>query len=209
MTRARARAILKRRKRKPAKPSKGLKRLQPGDLPEVAGRILTLDASSVTVGWAVFRNSELEKFGKFHPEGEKGAHGERLVSYEDWLSDQLAYWKPAYMLVEQPYAGRNIKGYGVLSRYFGVAEICHWRHFGEEIPDGQHLTPKGIKDQLAASRDGITYEQRKQLMVDIVNDMYRLHLTYKKRSLQSDDDIADAIAVGHAWLSSRARKEEA
>lgn len=208
MSRARARALLKRRKRKPTRPAKGLKRLSPPELPRVAGRILALDVSSETVGWAVFNESRLERWGKFHPEGEKGRHGARLASYEAWLTTQLAQFKPVYLLVEQPYSARNPKAFSVLSRYYGIAELCHWRHFQEELPDDQRPTPKGVKDQLAANRAGIPYEQRKQLMVDLINDMYRLHLTYKKRSRDSDDDIADAIAVGHAWLSARARKEE-
>jgi Holliday junction resolvasome RuvABC endonuclease subunit len=200
------RRVTTRRKIK-RNPKKALKRFRPEELPRMSGRLLALDVSSVTVGWAVFDDSALLRFGKWHPPGDDGTHAERLSNYLHWLELMLEEWDVDLLVVERPYSARNRKAFFVLSRYFGVAEIAHWRYFAAELPDEQSIQPKAVKDELGAVRDGLTYEGRKKLMVDIVNDLYDLHLKYKPRSKQSDDDVADAIAVGHAWLSRLKRKE--
>ena len=172
------------------------------------GRVLGLDVSSQTVGWAVFDGHALIACGKWHPEGRDKHHGEKLSSFRAWLLAKLEEWRPDHLVTEAPYAGRRRYTFGILSMYLGVTLAAHFAHFGEEIPEANRVMPHAVK-RLLKSRKGVSYEQRKKDMVLLINQLYGLTLNYKPRDKGrvSDDDIADAIGLVHAWLDRGKEKD--
>lgn len=168
--------------------------------PSTGCRMLALDVSSVAVGWAVFDGQELGEYGKYRQEGKE--HGEHLMHFGAWLLEVLAAYKPDYMVVEMPYAGRRRYTYGVLMMYFGAVIRAHFEHFGFEMPTEDRVAAHAVKRLLEMPK-GSDHENRKRMMVNEINWLYGLNLKFKakdKTKKVSDDDIADAIAVGRARL---------
>ncbi len=164
----------------------------------IQGSVFALDPSSAMVGWALFVDGEPTAYGKYEPEGGLGA---KLNGYRNWLLHMLAMYQPDVLVVEVPYQNPKYKNtYGLLMMFFGVALSCHAQHFGDEMPDHHRLHPSSIKATLGAQGTKMTHAQRKERMVCYMNEIYGLGLRYKKGSKKSEDDIADALAAGRAWL---------
>jgi Holliday junction resolvasome RuvABC endonuclease subunit len=176
-----------------------LKKKKPELPANLVGSLVALDVSSKAVGWAVFRDGEPTAYGCFRPEGPRdGGHGEKLASYEHWLLHLLSEENPDRLVIESPYVGRNPVTFGKLSMYYGVGLNVHHRFYGYELPPEQSLTPSVVKTILNASCEKLKYDQRKERMVCYMNDVYGFGLKYKANN--GADDIADALAVGRAWL---------
>jgi Holliday junction resolvasome RuvABC endonuclease subunit len=174
------------------------------------GRLLALDTSSVCVGWALFEGATLVAYGKHQQRGTE--HDERLVNFEDWLRALLKEHRPEVVVVEAPYAGRRRFTYGVLMLYLAVVLMVHMRHFGCPMPSAQRVAAHQVKRLCGVQRakqggafekKGSAHETNKRLMINRINELYGLDLRFKagdKTKRVSDDDVADAIAVGHAWI---------
>lgn len=165
-------------------------------------RILALDTSSVCIGWAVFDEGELIKSGRYRIDGT--GHGEKLVAFRGWLAKMLVEWKPAQLVYERPFAGRRRHAFGVLSLYVAVLAIAHWEFFGTEIPDANSVPAREVKRR-NKMRKGTSHDQNKKIGVLLANQLYGLSLKFKsndKTKKVSEDDRADAILLGRAWLIS-------
>lgn len=180
--------MTKRRRRKTAQP-----------LRKVEWRLLALDISSICVGYAVFENGELEDHGKFVTEGKD--HGARLLSFQKWLYGMLKKLKPTDVAVELPYPGRSRNSYGVLQMYYGVLLEEYYHYFKAELPSSSKIPSSQIKRKMNV-KSGRSYEDNKRRMVERINEEYGLSLTFvanDRTKRRSQDDVADAIAVGHVW----------
>ena len=163
-------------------------------------RILSLDISSVCVGFAVHEGGKLMHFGKHIQAGKH--HGARLASFRAWLHEMYRKFEPHQVVLEAPYAGRKRFTFGVLMMYVAVVLQTHYEWRQEEMPDENRVQSSVVKRILRVKR-GKTHEERKKLMVQLINTLYKLNLRFKaddKTKKVSDDDTADAIALGRAFL---------
>lgn len=164
-------------------------------------RLLSLDVSSTCVGWALFDEGHLINYGKYRPAGVE--HAERLGTFAMWLRHLLEEHRPVQLVAEAPFfAGRGPKTYALLSTYHGVVQVAYYDFFGTPMPGENGVQPRQVK-RILRVKVGDEYQDRKRLMVQLINKLYGLDLRYKeqdKTKRVSDDDIADAIAVGRAWL---------
>jgi hypothetical protein len=166
----------------------------------VTERVLAFDISSVCVGWSVWVNGELERHGKFGQQGED--HGERLACFRHWLLGTFKQFTPDQVVYERPYSGRRRNAYGVLQLYVAALLIAHWEHFEREIPVANSVPAREVKRR-NRMRKGKDHEANKRIAVLLANRLYGLRLKYKsndRKKAVSQDDVADAILLGRAWL---------
>lgn len=163
-------------------------------------RALALDISSKCVGWAIFDDGDLVAFNQYMPHGHE--HGEKLVDFHVWLSEMFQQWEPTDVVYEMPYPGREKHAFGVLQMYVAALFAEHWMYFGREIPTNSRITPREVKRANGLLTGG-TYKANKALAVAKVNELYQLKLKYDyndRNKERSQDDTADAILLGRAWV---------
>lgn len=160
-------------------------------------RTLALDVSSACTGWVLFRGKKYYKYGKHIPKG--AGHGQKMTDFRAWLLTILKKYDPDNIVVEMPWPGRNRNAFRVLTMYVGIVEQLHYEHLGIEIPDDHKFPPMKIKKVMAVAA-GKTHEARKRNMVRKINELYGLNLKFSKKKSATEDDIADAFAVGTTWL---------
>jgi len=162
---------------------------------------LALDTSSSCVGYAVFHDLDLHHYGKYITEGDD--HGERLWHFGEWLDILLVKEKPDNVVVELPHGGvYRAKTYATLTMYVAQVLWLHFKHLGRELPKSNRLYPATVKARLQVTPSG-DHDENKELMVAHINQVFGLSLRCNpkdKTKRTTDDDIADAIALGIAWL---------
>lgn len=156
---------------------------------------LALDLSSSCVGWCVGVDRKApERWGKFVYKSTAGP-GEKLVSFETFLAALLALFKPDRVLIERPSnKGKTRERH---TEIMGIVRKVWFEATAGEILDSWIISPRTIKNAMQVER-GQNHAQNKEIMVNKINALFShiLHLKYHPNSkLQSDDDIADAIAV--------------
>lgn len=191
---------MKRVRRKRRDPRPAPRRRTPPVARDPALVILCLDISSVCIGWAVFHGEQLRFHGKYATQGT--GHGERLMYFSEWLLERLCEYEPSDVIVEEPYPGRFRNAYAVLMQYISVVLAVHFRWSGMELP-GENRVPAARVKQVLEMPKGADHEARKRAMVLEINRLYGLSLKFKAddaKKRTSDDDTADAIALGRCWL---------
>jgi len=155
---------------------------------------LALDLSSSCVGWALGVDRSLALWGKFVFKSTAGT-GEKLVSFEEFVTTIIATFKPERMIIERPSnKGKTRERH---TEIMGIVRKVWFEQTGGEVLEAWILSPRTIKNVMKVNR-GQNHAQNKEIMVRKINSMYSsiLNLRYHPNSkLQSDDDIADAIAV--------------
>lgn len=155
---------------------------------------LALDLSSSCVGFAVGidQTQKVERMGKFVFKGTAGI-GEKLLSFDEYLSGLIANYWPDVLLVERPSThGKTAERHMEL---LGITRKVWYDATHSEIDPKWVIHPKTIKAAMKVPH-GANHTQNKIIMVNKVNQLYRLNLKFDKHSkLKSDDDTADAIAV--------------
>lgn len=163
-------------------------------------KILALDISGTATGWAYFLDDSLKLFGKYiaKPTAPKG---KKLLDFYVWVEEILNTKKPDIILIEKPYRGRNSNVLANISKFIAIVELLSIKVLDLEIEPDCFLDPKRIKIALKVKK-GKDYYDNKKLMVQRINGLYGLKLKYKAKKAKSynDDDIADSVALGHAWL---------
>lgn len=172
------------------------------DAPDVPAPacLLALDLSSKCVGWSVFTHGDLSAYGKYLQRG--AGHGEKLARFGPWLEALIRETHADVVILEQPFNGRNRNAYRVLLMYVAKVVELHWRRFHRELPPTCQIPPTTVKRLLKFPR-GADHAANKRIAVEAINGLYDLDLTYKHNDVtkeESDDDIADAIALGRAYL---------
>lgn len=149
----------------------------------------------------MFDNGRLASSGQYVQVGDE--HGEKLANFFEWLSRLIRDLQPDDTVFEAPYAGRHRRyTFGVLSKYVGVVELTHFHCLARELPAENKIAAHAVKRALGVPK-GQTHDDNKRLMVAEINQVYGLALRYKKEDRAkkvTEDDRADAIAVGRAWL---------
>jgi Holliday junction resolvasome RuvABC endonuclease subunit len=201
-----ARTVKGSRKRK-GRPQTGRRspgrRTLPDVVPPYEGegveRVLALDVSSTCCGFAVFDHGCVSEYGKYVLHG--GDHGERLWHFRAFLRGLFIQMKPDQVVVEQPYPGRRAHTYAILMIFVHAVMDEHFGYAGRAIADANLVPSHTVKRVLGVDR-GADHEDNKEIMVRDINRRHELKLRYKARDKSkavSDDDIADAIALGEAW----------
>lgn len=169
------------------------------------GVVLALDTSSVCVGYAVFHVSDgvraLVTHGRLRLKGKD--HGDRLAYFREQMITLLLDYAVTHVVYEEPYPGRNRNAYPVLMMYVGLLRAVHAQRFGADVPPSQRVPARMVKRVLGTPK-GLSHEENKRVVLLEVNRLYGLSLKFKandKSKLVSQDDEADAIALGHAWLA--------
>lgn len=163
-------------------------------------RVLAIDSSSTCVGYAVFDGELLVAYGKYIQVGDD--HGEKLAGFRHWLIEQYVKYEPHEVVFEAPYSGRRRFTYAILSYYVATILESHFSHFGIELPKVNKVAAHMVK-KLNQMPKSASHEGNKKQAVLLANQLYSLGLKYKtndKTKKVSDDDVADAILLGRAWL---------
>lgn len=136
------------------------------------------------------------------------SHDERLANYADFMTGLFKEYEPTEVAFEAPFQGRHRNAFAVLSMYKAVIHMVHWRVLGRALPEANQLPAHLIKKVLGVPhiKAGNTEERHaanKRAVVKLINSLYGTAFLYvdsdEKGKQKSEDDIADAVAVGHVW----------
>lgn len=159
--------------------------------------VLTLDVSAKCVGYCFgeLASEKIIKYGKYvEKDDDSAGRGEKLFRFGQWLAktiNSLPY-KPSHIVIEAPYYSKNIKTYGVLSKYVAIAERETYRL---TRITAEFIAPSAVKSALEVP-SGKTHAERKYNMVKKINSLLGMELNFHKKNKNiSDDDIADAIGL--------------
>lgn len=169
-------------------------------------RILGLDISSQSTGWALLEDGAVLDFGVIKMR--QPTHGERLVYFETRLKEIL---EASVVLardvdliaIEDVWVGKFALPAMILSRYRGIAEKVCWEWFRTEplvrtatdfrkllgLKYGVNLLP-GKKEKLKTGKDS------KQLTFELMCKVF--DLKDRKLDFDRDNDMTDALAVALA-----------
>ena len=160
--------------------------------------ILGFDISSSCVGWAVYCDRDLVKYGKYVFKT-TAEIGEKLLAFESFFEVLLDTYDPKVIVYEKPLSARRINNARSVEMVGVLRKV--WRErSGGEIKNSWIITARTVKNRLNVPR-GRNHDHNKKIMVEKINRMYGLSLKYDPNSkYKSDDDVADAIAVVVAYL---------
>lgn len=146
--------------------------------------ILSLDISSVSTGYAVFRKGRLlkSKCGKITID-KKLSLGLRLNRFEERFCELLGQVDPDIVIIEDIYL-KNAITFKVLAYFHGVA---YYHTFNNTDREPYFLGATKIRNILGV--------KGKQGAFDYVNTLYSLNYNFKEHN-----DITDAIALGLAYI---------
>lgn len=163
-------------------------------------KILALDISGAATGWSYFVDDNLKIFGKYVAKT-TASKGKKLLDFYIWVEELLINKKPDIILIEKPYRGRNSNVLVNISKFIAIVELLAIKVLALEIETTWFIDPRRIKIALKV-RKGKDYYDNKKLMVNRINDLYKLKLKFKAKKSKSynDDDISDSIALAHAWF---------
>lgn len=151
----------------------------------------------------MFDDELLVDYGKYVQAGDD--HGEKLCGFRTWLLEQYEKYQPDEVVFEAPYSGRRRFTFAVLSYYVSTIIESHFSYFGTELPKVNKVAAHAVK-KLNQMPKAASHEGNKKQAVLLANQLYALGLKYKnndKTKKVSDDDVADAVLLGRAWLVSR------
>jgi len=148
-------------------------------------KILALDVSSVSSGYAVIENGDLVKdaYGLIQPD-KKLPYGARLVYFQNEIRRIIKLYNPEIIAIEDIFKGRNMLTFKSLSMFRGVA----FKTIFEEI----NKDPVNIMAVEARSTLGLDPSKDKAFKQAIKK--FKL----KGFKFEKDNDVVDAIILGVA-----------
>lgn len=155
-------------------------------------KILSLDISSVSTGWCLFKGTELKHFGTISFPKTVELH-DRMVGFKDELNDIINKYKPDAVLIEDVWLGINVSTSKTLSKFAGIAEETSYR-ITKEKPI--IITNKVVKGFFKCKSKEDLYE----FVVDIL-DFGHIFDNYKKYN-----DITDSMAQAIYYIDKNINK---
>ena len=153
----------------------------------VNDRVLALDISSRSTGWAVFENRELKDYGVILISS-KLSWAERLSLFRTALVQLVEKHSPNTIAIEDIYRGPSFITFKVLSMFHGVAyEVC--KTVGKVLPKPY----KVLTIRKALGEMGSVVCTTKEQAFLIMNETLSLNLKFS-----TGNDIADACAIVYA-----------
>lgn len=153
-------------------------------------KLLSLDVSSTSTGWAYFENCEYIKSGTltFNTKEYKGQSDKRLEAMCLSIIDLLRSVCPDIIVIEKLNVGRNINTTRILSKITGVI-------YGYSILVDDcfyfEIQPSQWRSQLGMQSSKLKREEFKQLAIDYIKDRYGKVVC---------DDEADSICAGLGYI---------
>lgn len=174
-------------------------------------RYVTVDMSTKFLAYALWENDKLLGYGKVFPEGRDD---NAIASFATQIEKTFDGTGVEFVVYESAFLGKNVNVVKGLSKATG-SMLGGFYHLGvhgfKAVPPITWQTGIGVgrtsKPNLDALRKkypnrSLTWiktkdrENRKQLIIDLVNKEYGLNLKME------DNDIADAIGIGlYYWRS--------
>jgi Holliday junction resolvasome RuvABC endonuclease subunit len=155
--------------------------------------ILTLDLSTSCVGWAVGEEPRLVNYGKFVFTDDR-EFGEKMLAFKAYLLTIFTTYRPDRVIVEKPIS-RHGNTTALHNQLLGVVRLLAVEALEYEIMDRHLVSPRTVKALLEV-KAGDDHNHNKKIMVEHVNKAFGLKLQFHENSkLQTEDDIADAIAI--------------
>lgn len=157
-------------------------------------RLVALDQSTYTTGWAVFDDNQLVKYGVFNITGENAT--ERIEKFRQWLLSFLITWQPQAVIIED--IQLQNKDSNQFSEVVGVTTYKTLAHlqgvilnvlYEKNIPCDVAHTAKWREYNSIKGRSRSDKKKSAQLCVDKI---------YARKVTQ---DEADAICIGRYGLS--------
>lgn len=149
--------------------------------------LLSLDQSSRTTGWAIFKDSKLLKYGIIEAKGND--LGTRLLKFKQELLKVINTYKPSEVVFEeiqlQDNIGNNIQTFKALACIYGIVE--------------ELLTELKIPHSSMASSTwkSVLHIEGKARAEQKKNAASYVKINYKVEDIQ---DISDAICIGTAYI---------
>ena len=145
-------------------------------------RVLSLDVSAACTGWAF-------AFGQARGHWDLGTiktdpkctRAERLVFFRQSLVTLLTSLRPTHVVIEDVYAGINVKTMALLAKFAGVAEECCK---SVANVDAYIISTSTVKSFFKV--------KNKQQMFDAIVELY--DMDPEEVSFKKHNDITDAIA---------------
>lgn len=155
--------------------------------------ILSLDISSVSTGYAIFKNGKLKDYSLIDT-SIYSTHGERLCAFELQVDALIKKYKPDIIAAEDIYKGRNPKTHKILALYHGIAyKLC----YSFLTADPVVLYPSEIRGTLSEKYNVVL--KKKDVKEKLLTfDFIKAHFKLSSFEFKTHNDITDAIAIGLA-----------
>jgi hypothetical protein len=155
-------------------------------------KILSLDVSSVSTGWAFLCEGKLEDFGTIQPTKSYSLQ-EKLYWFKNNINALLKIYWPDYVIVEETYL-KNVKTLKILMQFITAVNIECFEVLNKE--------PVFISPQTVRSN----YKLSDKLGVfKYVKNKYKVKL--KNYTFESGNDITDSIILGLYWAELLSKNE--
>lgn len=146
-------------------------------------RVLSLDISASSTGWAFLTNRNKKiKYGliKTSP---KISTAERLVGFRKAVIDLIIKFKPTDIVIEDTFIGPNPKVTKLLAKFGGVAEELIFS-----------LTTKNALIVDNKTTKAFFHVKTKSDLFDLISDLLDLEKEIDKLLFRNHNDITDAMA---------------
>ena len=149
-------------------------------------KLLSLDTSSSSTGWALFVNGKYNKSGLLDLKIKDGS--ERMKQMVIKIKDLIDYYSPAVVVIETPVVVRNPQVQRMLTMIFGaVYAKCVF----DDI-EFQELRPTEWRKAVDSSKKPKKRDELKEWSKNKVKSFFGLDV---------NDDISDAILIGQAYVN--------
>ena len=152
--------------------------------------ILSLDISTTSTGYGIFKDNKLITYGCIAPTGNVITRIEKIANK---INDLMLEYNPDIIYAEEPepaFVKNNIDVYRKLTFAHGAIAII-LNHYSKEMKlcSASHWRKQvGIK-----TGRGITRAQLKPIDIAKANELFNLNT--------KNDDIADAVLIGQAYIN--------
>ena len=150
-------------------------------------KVLSLDTSTSSSGWALFMNGKYYGSGVIDLKKIKDST-ERLKTMTIKLGELIGYYSPTVIAIETPVVVRNPATQRMLTMIFGIV-------FGKCVEDGiefQELRPTQWRKLIDPGKKPRKREELKEWSKQKVDELFGINVT---------DDESDAILIGQAYIN--------
>lgn len=165
-------------------------------------RVMSIDASTRKTGYAIFVGKQLVEYGAIPVDDITKPWRERIVYMMQSLSSLITEKNIIQIIIETPV--KTLQNVNTLEQLFslhgaliGMGASHHCKVVPVEVSEWRQELglSKGIKK--GDNKKAIL----KQRSIELANQLYGLDLKWKSAGSKfNDDDISDAILIGHAVL---------
>ena len=170
--------------------------------------ILSLDASTSSTGWAIFEGEKLTKYGVLKPKPALD-WSERIKDEFNFLNEIVQVANVDKIVAESPPAKQGMLT--VMQKLGAIQGMILSLGAINEIGN-EFFTPTQWRSRLGnvfdGTRKGTNRAELKRKAIEIANETFNLQLKFvPNHPSQNEDDIAEAILIGWAYIHPVERKK--